>query len=115
MGPVALSYAISKAALDQLTRSLALDLAPKQVRVNSVNPAIIATNMIYRSETKEMAEKFLKKTASGYPLGRVGQPEEVAKAIAFLASSESSFSTGVLLKLDAGVQLDTRVAATDYE
>ncbi|KAF6017525.1 hypothetical protein EB796_024172 [Bugula neritina] len=75
--------------------SVVIDLAPKQVRVNSVK---------YKCS-------FLKRIASGYPLGRVEQPEEVAKAIAFLGNSESSLSTGVLLELDAGVHL----FATNYE
>ncbi|XP_076373012.1 putative short-chain type dehydrogenase/reductase y4vI [Tachypleus tridentatus] len=93
-----LSYTISKGALDQLTRSVALDLAPKQIRVNSVNPGVIETNMFptIGLDTNEVMEK----AAQSYPLGRGGQPQEVANAIAFLASHEASFITGETLVVD---------------
>ncbi|XP_076373011.1 3-oxoacyl-[acyl-carrier-protein] reductase FabG-like [Tachypleus tridentatus] len=93
-----LSYTMSKGALDQFTRSVAIDLGPKHVRVNSVNPATIETN-IYSTvglDTKEI----MKDVARSYPLGRGGQPEEVASAIAFLASDEASFISGETLMID---------------
>ncbi|KAF6026208.1 hypothetical protein EB796_015477 [Bugula neritina] len=103
------AYGMSKAALDQFTRSLALDLAPKQVRVNSVNPGFTKTSIFEGIMPKEDVPGFLDSVATIYPLRKVGQPEEVAKAIAFLASSESSFSTGVLLECDGGVHMNTKV------
>ncbi|XP_076371825.1 3-oxoacyl-[acyl-carrier-protein] reductase FabG-like [Tachypleus tridentatus] len=94
----ALSYTISKGALDQFTRSVALDLAPKQIRVNSVNPGYVETNILSTIgvDTKEIMEK----AAQSFPLGRIGQPQEVANAIAFLASSEASYITGETLVID---------------
>ncbi|XP_076371827.1 3-oxoacyl-[acyl-carrier-protein] reductase FabG-like [Tachypleus tridentatus] len=94
----ALSYTISKGALDQFTRSVALDLAPKEIRVNSVNPGFIETNIFSTigSDIKEVK----KEAAESYPLGRIGQPQEVANAIAFLASYEASYITGETLVID---------------
>ncbi|KAF6017522.1 hypothetical protein EB796_024169 [Bugula neritina] len=104
-----MAYGMSKAALDLFTKSLALDLGPKQVRVNSVSPGIIETEAFSSAMPKDALTSFLESAAALYPLRKVGQPEEVAKAIAFLASSESSFTTGVILQLDGGVQLNTKV------
>ncbi|XP_076371861.1 3-oxoacyl-[acyl-carrier-protein] reductase FabG-like isoform X2 [Tachypleus tridentatus] len=94
----ALSYTISKGALDQFTRSVALDLAPKQIRVNSVNPGLIETNIF--STIGLDAKEVMKEATQSYPLGRGGQPQEVANAIAFLASDEASFITGETLVVD---------------
>ncbi|KAF6034459.1 hypothetical protein EB796_007235 [Bugula neritina] len=101
--PGLLSYCMSKAAIDQFTRCVALDLAPKQVRVNSVNPGVIKTEIHKRGgQTDEQYEKFLEHSKTTHALGRVGEAEEVAKAIAFLASSDSSFTTGMQLPIDGG-------------
>ncbi|KAF6017523.1 hypothetical protein EB796_024170 [Bugula neritina] len=105
-----MAYGMSKAALDLFTKSLALDLAPKQVRVNSVSPGIIETEVFSKLMPKEAITPFLESAAVVYPLRKVGKPEEVAKAIAFLVSSESSFTTGVILQLDGGAQLNTKVS-----
>ncbi|XP_076371819.1 glucose 1-dehydrogenase 1-like isoform X2 [Tachypleus tridentatus] len=93
-----LSNSMSKGALDQLTRSVALDLAPKQIRVNSVNPGVIETNIF--STLGLDAKEIMEKAAQSYPLGRGGQPQEVASAIAFLASYEASFITGETVVID---------------
>lgn len=94
---------MSKAALDQLTRSSALELAPKGVRVNSVNPGVIITQCHKRAGmTEEAYAKFLEHSKTTHALGRPGTPEEVAKAIAFLASDDASFITGVTLAVDGG-------------
>eukprot|EP00096_Caligus_rogercresseyi_P007189 TRINITY_DN2493_c0_g1_i1.p1 TRINITY_DN2493_c0_g1~~TRINITY_DN2493_c0_g1_i1.p1 ORF type:complete len:259 (-),score=49.82 TRINITY_DN2493_c0_g1_i1:95-871(-) len=101
--PGVLAYNISKAALDQFTQCVALELAPKGVRVNSVNPGVVFTEIHKRAGyTDEEYKQFLEKSKSTHALGRHGSPEEVAKGIAFLASSDSSFSTGVLLPIDGG-------------
>ncbi|CAD5227383.1 unnamed protein product [Bursaphelenchus xylophilus] len=98
-----LYYCMSKAALDQFTKCVALELAPKGVRVNSVNPGVILTEFQRRGGfTDDQYQEFLKKGEQQHPLGRVGRPEETAKAIAFLATDESSFTTGDLLKVDGG-------------
>ncbi|CAH8625692.1 unnamed protein product [Dicrocoelium dendriticum] len=101
--PGILSYCISKAALDQFTKCCALELASKGIRVNSVNPGVIRTPLQRRGGmSEEEYAAFIKNTAVTHPLGRPGEPEEVASAIAFLASSASSFTTGDLLLVDGG-------------
>lgn len=97
-----LAYCMSKSAVDQFTRCVALELAPKGVRVNSVNPGVVETNILTRQGmSKEDYASFLEKTKVTHALGRPGTPEEVAKAIAFLAG-DASFSTGNSLLVDGG-------------
>jgi len=95
---------MSKSAEDQMTRCTALELASKGVRVNSVNPGVIATNALSRTGmSDEQQAKFVEHMTQVHPLGRVGDAEEVAQAIAFLASSGSaSFITGEHLHVDGG-------------
>ncbi|GJQ82043.1 hypothetical protein Trydic_g6919 [Trypoxylus dichotomus] len=101
--PGVLAYCVSKAALDQFTRCAALDLAPKQVRVNSVNPGVTITNLHKRGGmNNEQYAAFLKRTKETHALGRPGDAAEVAKAIAFLASDAASFITGASLPVDGG-------------
>ncbi|XP_077995931.1 3-oxoacyl-[acyl-carrier-protein] reductase FabG-like [Glandiceps talaboti] len=101
--PGILAYNISKAAIDQFTNSIALELAPKQVRVNSVNPGVILTPIHEnRGLTDEQYTKFLKEVKTTVGLGRAGKAEEVAKAIAFLASDDSSYITGTQMLIDGG-------------
>merc|ERR1711994_568075 len=91
--PGVLAYNISKAALDQFTRCVALELAPKKVQVNSVNPGVIVTELQKTGGLDdEKYAKFLEHSKTTHALGRVGQPEEVAKAICFLASDDATFS-----------------------
>jgi Dehydrogenases with different specificities (related to short-chain alcohol dehydrogenases) len=101
--PGVLAYCMSKAAVDQFTRCVALDLAPKKVRVNSVNPGVVITEIHKRGGMdSEAYEKFLEHSKQTHALGRPGQPDEVARAIAFLASDDSSFITGATLPVDGG-------------
>ncbi|XP_046460593.1 3-oxoacyl-[acyl-carrier-protein] reductase FabG-like [Daphnia pulex] len=101
--PGSLYYNVSKAGVDQLTRCSALELAPKGVRVNAVNPGVIITECQKRAGmTDEFYEKFMEHSKTTHPLGRPGTAEEVAKAIAFLASDDASFITGVTLPVDGG-------------
>nr|AAL85624.1 short-chain dehydrogenease/reductase [Aedes aegypti] len=101
--PNSLAYCISKAALDQFTRVIALELAPKQVRVNSVNPAVIATDFQNREGmSPAQYAAFVKHSEKTHVLGRIGQPREVAEAIAFLATDSASFITGTCLSVDGG-------------
>ncbi|OQR72073.1 3-oxoacyl-[acyl-carrier-protein] reductase FabG-like [Tropilaelaps mercedesae] len=97
------AYNMSKAALDQFTKSLALELAADGIRVNSVNPGVIATDLQRRAGlTAEQYAAFLEASKRSHPLGRPGTPEEVAACIAFLASDEASFCTGNLHSVDGG-------------
>lgn len=102
--PNVLAYNMSKSEIDQFTRCVALELASKQVRVNSVNPGIVDTPLHKRAgRTEEICKEFLEHSKTTHPLGRVGKPEEVAEAIIFLANeSQSSFITGISLSVDGG-------------
>lgn len=101
--PGVLAYNISKAAVDQFTRCVALELAPKGVRCNSVNPGVIITEIHKRGGMDEEAyAKFLEHSRSTHALGRPGQVEEVSGVIAFLASDKASFITGASLPVDGG-------------
>jgi len=101
--PGILSYSMSKAALDQFTRCVSLELAPKHVRVNSVNPGVTRSEFQKRGGTSEEDyKKFIEDVAKNHALGRIGEPEDVASSIAFLASDAASFITGVTLLVDGG-------------
>lgn len=97
------SYCISKAALNQFTKSCALDLASKGIRVNAVNPATTRTPAVEKfGMSKQQADQFCDDIGKTYLVGRHGQPEDVSHAIAFLASDKASFLTGILLPVDGG-------------
>lgn len=99
----ALSYCTSKAALDQLTRVLSLELAPFGIRVNAVNPGVVITNLHKRSGMNEEEYKtFLEHSKATHPLGRVGNPEEIAELIYFLSSDKASWITGETISIDGG-------------
>ncbi|KAF8774196.1 Tropinone reductase 2 like protein [Argiope bruennichi] len=98
------AYCMSKAAVDQLTRCAALELASDGVRVNAVNPGVIVTEIHKRGGmSKEDYAKFLEHCKETHALGRPGTVDEVAQSIAFLASDNTaSFITGVTLPIDGG-------------
>ncbi|XP_066433154.1 3-oxoacyl-[acyl-carrier-protein] reductase FabG-like [Eleutherodactylus coqui] len=101
--PGVLAYCMSKAAVDQLTRCAALDLASKQVRVNAICPGVIITEVHRRAGLDEAQyTQFLQRTQHTHALGRPGTVEEVARTIAFLASDAASFITGVTMPVDGG-------------
>lgn len=98
-----LSYCVSKAGLDQFTRCAALELAPKGIRVNAVNPGVVLTRLHTREALSEEAyARFLEHSKTTHPLGRVGTPEEVADLITFLVSDRASWITGVTYSIDGG-------------
>ena len=98
------AYSSSKAACIHLTRTAALELAPSHIRVNAIAPAFTATPMVDAMvSTHRDPERALQKLGSLIPLGRLGTPEEIANAALFLASDESSFTTGAVLVLDGGL------------
>ena len=98
------AYAASKAAIINLTRSMALDHAREDVRVNAVCPGSVDTEMIHNAWEKfgDVDEAQLL-WAEKHPMGRIAQPEEVAQAILFLASDNASFITGTALAVDGGI------------
>lgn len=101
--PGVLAYNISKAALDQFTQCVALELADRGVRVNSVNPGVIVTDIHKRGGMDEKAyAAFLEHSRTTHALGRAGNTTEVAESIAFLASDRASFITGGILPVDGG-------------
>lgn len=101
--PGVLAYNVSKAAVDQFTRCVALELAPKGVRVNCINPGVILTELQKRGGMNEdQYAAFLERTKETHALGRPGKPDEVAATIAFLASDLASNITGVSVPVDGG-------------
>jgi 3-oxoacyl-[acyl-carrier protein] reductase len=95
--PGAADYAATKAALGGYTRGWARDLGPKGITVNLVQPGPIATDMLPEGEVANLLK-------SQTALGRVGEPEDVASAVAFLASPEASYITGATLNVDGGLE-----------
>jgi NAD(P)-dependent dehydrogenase (short-subunit alcohol dehydrogenase family) len=101
--PGVLAYCVSKAGVDQLTRCAALELAPKGVRVNAVNPGVVVTEIHKRGGmAEEKYEGFLEHSKTTHPLGRVGSAEEVAELILFLASDRAAWITGATYSIDGG-------------
>jgi 3-oxoacyl-[acyl-carrier protein] reductase len=94
------NYAASKGGIDGLTRCLAKELATRKVRVNGVAPGMIETDM--SEVVRNLAGDKLKEVI---PLKRVGQPEEIASVVAFLASDDASYLTGQILRVDGGLSL----------
>ena len=101
--PGVLAYCVSKAAVDQLTRCLALELASDGVRVNAVNPGVVRTGL-HTSGGMDPARyaEFLERGKTTHPLGRIGEPAEVAELIAFLASGKAGWITGETVAIDGG-------------
>ncbi|XP_045765647.1 3-oxoacyl-[acyl-carrier-protein] reductase FabG-like [Maniola jurtina] len=103
--PNSLAYCVSKAALDQFTRCIALELAPKGIRVNAVNPGVIITDIHLRAGmSKREYDEYLVRCKESYPIGRPGDTKEVSSVITFLASDAASNITGVTLSVDGGRQ-----------
>ncbi|HEX8491729.1 MAG TPA: glucose 1-dehydrogenase [Pyrinomonadaceae bacterium] len=101
--PGVLAYCVSKAGLDQLTRCAALELAPKGVRVNAVNPGVVVTEIHKRGGMSEQDyAAFLEHSRSTHPIGRVGRASEVAELILYLASERAAWITGATYSIDGG-------------
>lgn len=93
--PGGVAYPASKFAVNGLTLSLARELGPKNIRVNAVAPGVTNTDMV-----KALTEAQIQPLIKSIPLGRVGEPEDVANAIAFLASDKASYISGAVLSVD---------------
>ncbi len=93
-------YVASKAAVVGLTRAMAIDLSPRDIRVNAVAPGVVDTEMLHYMTPERQAAML-----SWQLLGRIGQPEDIARAVAFLASRDNRYMTGQVLIVDGGRSL----------
>ncbi|MFQ5731139.1 MAG: SDR family NAD(P)-dependent oxidoreductase [Planctomycetaceae bacterium] len=99
--PTTMAYNMAKAAIDHMARTAAIELAPHRIRVNIIHPGWIDTP----GERKFFTEDQLANGAAKLPFGRLGQPEEVAKAVAYVLGDEAAYMTGSTLTIDGGVSL----------
>ena len=95
-------YASTKGAINSLIRTLALELSSNRIRVNGIMPGMVKTSMI---DAYGLSEDQMKEVIKSYPLGRLGTPQDIANAVAFLLSDASSWITGVNIIVDGGVTL----------
>ncbi|MEI3800547.1 MULTISPECIES: glucose 1-dehydrogenase [unclassified Chitinophaga] len=102
--PGAVVYSASKAGLNSLGRTLSRELASRKIRVNIVNPGPVATPILEKAgiPKEAISEEQL---AKALPIGRIGQPEEIAKLVSFLASDDASFITGAEYNIDGGISV----------
>jgi NAD(P)-dependent dehydrogenase (short-subunit alcohol dehydrogenase family) len=100
--PAVTAYCVSKAAVDMLTRCLALELAPAGVRVNAIAPGVVVTNLHTVTNSIPDYAGFLERAKTTHPLGFVGMPEDVADLALFLCSDASRWLTGAIVPLDGG-------------
>lgn len=98
--PKVIAYSASKTAIDGMTRAMAVDLAQFGIRVNAVAPGFIKTNMSSKALDSDPERK--NKVLSRTPMGRLGEPSDVADAVYYFATSESKFTTGTVLPVDGG-------------
>jgi 3-oxoacyl-[acyl-carrier protein] reductase len=95
-------YSATKAAVNAITRSLAQELGPRKIRVNAVNPGMVETEGTHSAGITE--SDFRKQVEAQTPLGRIGQPQDIAPAVAFLASDDASWITGETLYISGGMR-----------
>jgi len=100
-------YAASKAALNSYTRTAATELAPRKIRINSVNPGPVATSIFEKTGMEEeQLNSFAEAMQNRVPLKRFGQPDDIAKLVSFLASDDASFITGSEYNIDGGISIN---------
>ena len=100
--PASSVYSGTKAAVDAVTRSLSQELGPRNIRVNSINPGMVETEGVHAAGFAE--SDFRKQIESQTPLGRIGQPKDIAPAAVFLASSDSAWLSGEVLYIAGGLR-----------
>lgn len=98
--PAASVYSATKAAVDAVTRTLAAELGPRKIRVNSINPGMVETEGVHAAGIA--ASDFRKQVETRTPLGRIGQPQDIAPVAAFLASDDSGWITGQTILVSGG-------------
>lgn len=96
-------YHASKAAVRSFARSWTLNLSHRKIRVNAISPGPIDTPFVNRVMNEKQTDEFIKNVVRATPMGRMGSPDEVAKAVSFLASDDSSYITGIELFVDGGM------------
>ena len=99
--PTSMAYNMAKAAVDQMARTAALELAPRRIRVNLIHPGWTDTP----GERKFFSEEVLQRAGADLPWGRLARPEEIARGIVFLLEPDSDYITGATLSIDGGIQL----------
>ena|SRR5438093_740818 len=97
--PTSSVYSATKAAVDAVTKSLAKELGPRKIRVNAINPGMVETEGLHASGA---ADSFRPQVEAQTPLGRIGQPQDIATAAVFLASPDSAWITGETLVVAGG-------------
>ena len=100
--PNAAVYSATKAAVDAITKSLAKELGPKKIRVNSINPGMVETEGVHSAGFLE--SEFPKQVVAQTPLGRIGQPQDIGKVATFFASDDSGWVTGETLLISGGMR-----------
>jgi 3-oxoacyl-[acyl-carrier protein] reductase len=100
--PNASVYSATKAAVNAITRSLAQELGPRKIRVNAVSPGVVETEGLH--STGIAGSDFQRQLEAQTPLGRIGQPQDIAPAVVFLASPESGWTTGEILSISGGLR-----------
>ncbi len=104
-------YAASKAALNSYTRTAATELAPRNIRVNAINPGLVSTPIFGKTGmSEEQLNGFAEAMLNRIPLKRYGKPEDIAKLVSFLASDDASFITGSEYNIDGGIIINPLLA-----
>lgn len=98
-------YSAAKAGIDVLTRCLARDLAAEKIRVNAINPGVVETPIFGTMMPDAVVDRAMKSFSKQTPLGRVGQPADIAQLALYLASPASEWMTGAVIPLDGGISL----------
>lgn len=98
-------YSVSKAGLLMFTKSVALECAGRRIRCNAISPGVVRTPIFETLMTEEEASAHLRRMAGVHPLGRVGEPADIAAAVRYLVSDDAAWVTGVNLPVDGGISL----------
>lgn len=104
-----LSYSVSKSGLDMFTKFLAGDLGSYNIRVNSVNPGLVETNIHLDNKVvkdRQQYEEMLKSAKSRYPIGNIGQPNDIAEMVKFLLSDKAKWISGSIIPVDGGIMVE---------
>ena len=107
--PGIISYVATKGAVDHLTRGLAVELGPRRIRVNAICPGFIRTDMFATSHPRQRQDAL----ATAHPLGRVGEPAEVASVVSFLCSADAAFVSGAVIPVDGGLTSNLAIPRID--